>query len=237
MSKLDEAKKIAKKEYDKNKPVSIDMMNILKSALKSIQKKGIQGKLYGLKYKLKTKASLADKYIRISNRTGASIKEASTQVKDGIRFTVIFDKTQYVDGVLSLWHIFKKKGYLSVTRLDKDEVRWSVGDGYQGINTLISKRKNLPIEIQFHTKKSIQIKENKLHPVYEKLRKECDEKITLQEYKKDKQRKKSKYKRKCYHYKKKLVEIEKQIPIPKKIKKCKTLKKKGNRIQDLESCN
>lgn len=223
--------KKAKEEYEKNKPLSVNITKILKNIIKDMD---INANLYGLKYKLKTEKSLADKYSRIMKRNKITLNEAAKLVKDGIRFTIVFPNERYVDGVVSLWAQLKEKGFKSITRKDKDEIRWDIGDGYQGINSLITNDNNIPIEMQFHTKESIKYKDKLLHPLYEKLKINCDEKLSLKEM--EDQLKKSNINPKCISYKKQLIEAENKIPIPKKLKKCKSIQKKFNRIEDLKDC-
>lgn len=227
--------KKAEEEYIKNKPISENITKLLKNIIKDMKKMNINVSLFGLKYKLKTQKSLADKYSRIMKREKITLNKAAKLVKDGIRFTLVFSKEKYVDGVLSLWSQLEKHNFKSITRNNKGEVRWDVGDGYQGINTLITNNTDIPIEIQFHTKESIKNKDKILHPLYEKLRKNCDEKLSLKEM--EDKLKKSNINPKCITYKKQLIDAEKKIPIPNKIKKCKSIKKKkNNRIKDLKGC-
>jgi len=232
VTKIDRiASKAAAKMHKHNKPIATKLTVILRNIVKDLRKMGIKCKLQGLKYKLKTVSSLQDKYSRIMERENIGITKAIKKVKDGVRFSVVFDKEQYVMGVLKLWDKLSEYGYESITRPTKSEIRWIIGDGYQGINMIIAQkgREGVPIEIQFHTKESIKEKE-KMHPLYEKLRKECDEKLSLEQFKAlDPQSK-------CVLYKEQLIKAEKKIPIPKKLKKCKTLKKANNRIKDLEYC-
>jgi len=226
--------KKAKEEYEKNKPLSVNITKLLKNIIKDMKKMNINASLFGLKYKLKTQKSLADKYSRIMKRNKITLNEAAKLVKDGVRFTIVFPKERYVEGVLSLWTQLKGKYFKSITRKDKDEIRWDIGDGYQGINSLITNDNNIPIEIQFHTKESIKYKDKLLHPLYEKLRIHCDEKLSLKEM--EDKLKKSNINPKCISYKKQLIEAEKKIPIPKKLKKCKSIQKNFNRIEDLKDC-
>ena len=226
--------KKAKEEYMKNKPISENITKLLKNIIKDMKKINIEVRLFGLKYKLKTIESLADKYSRIMKREKITLNKAVKSVKDGIRFTLVFPTEKYVDGVINLWTQLKKHNFKSITRENKDEIRWDIGDGYQGINTLITNTNNIPIEIQFHTEESIKYKDKLLHPIYEKLRKICDEKLSLKEM--EDKLKKSDINPKCITYKKELIKAEKKIPIPKKIKKCKSIKKKSNRIKDLKDC-
>lgn len=233
VTKIDRiAPKAAAETYARNKPIATKLTVILRNIVKDLRKMGIKCKLQGLKYKLKTVSSLQDKYSRIMKRENIGITKAKKKVKDGVRFSVVFDKEQYVMGVLKLWDKLSEYGYESITRPTKSEIRWIVGDGYQGINMIIAQngQGGVPIEIQFHTKESIKAKDTKLHTLYEKLRKECDEKLSLEQFKAlDPQSK-------CVLYKEQLIKEEKKIPIPKKLKKCKTLKKANNRIEDLEDC-
>ena len=226
--------KKAREEYIKNKPISENITKLLKKIIKDMKKINIEVRLFGLKYKLKTIESLADKYSRIMKREKVTLNKAVKSVKDGIRFTMVFPTEKYVDGVINLWTQLKKYNFKSITRANKDEVRWDIGDGYQGINTLITGNSGVPVEIQFHTEESIKYKDKSLHPIYEKLRKNCDEKLSLKEM--EDKLKKSDINPKCITYKKELINTEKKIPIPKKIKKCKSIRKKFNRIEDLKDC-
>ena len=233
-SMRDKLLKKSKEEYIKNKPIAKNFIILMKKIIKDMKKMNIEASLFGLMYKLKSQKSLADKYSRIMKRQNVTLNEATKLVKDGIRFTIVFPKEKYVDGVLNVWSQLLKNDFNSITRKGKDEIRWDVGDGYQGINTLISNDNDTSIEIQFHTKNSIKYKDKLLHPLYEKLRKNCDEKLSLKEM--EEKLKKSNINPKCISYKKDLIRAEKKIPIPERIKKCKSLKKKNNRINDLKSC-
>ena len=109
---------------------------------------------------------MARKIILDADEKEIDLLLASTKITDILRYTILSDEISFVDKYFSCLEKLKENGYnlIRVKNTFKDDVV------YKGINTLI-KKDDLVFELQFHTEKSIEVKENGLHILYEEQRK------------------------------------------------------------------
>lgn len=129
------------------------------------------GEMEGLKYRLKSTDSLARKIDADAVKEhGGDRKAAAGAVSDAIRYTAKFDDDNYTDGVAATLKSLEDDGY-SI----RAKNFWQKGDPYQGMNVKATKD-GVTIELQFHTRASVAIKEKELHPVYEEYRAAKDNK-------------------------------------------------------------
>lgn len=158
---LERAYKIAKNRIDEISKVEPSITSVLEKIAK---KEDLR--MFGLEYKIKSKESLARKIILDADEKEIDLLLASTKITDILRYTILSDEISFVDKYFSCLEKLKENGYnlIRVKNTFKDDVV------YKGINTLI-KKDDLVFELQFHTEKSIEVKENGLHILYEEQRK------------------------------------------------------------------
>ena len=122
------------------------------------------GSFQQLDQRLKSTDSLARKIDMISNGEGISTADAAKTISDSIRYTMTVPDANYTAATKSMVAQFESDGY---------NVRvknyWQQGDSYQGINMKLTKN-GITTEFQLHTPKSFNVKETKLHKVYERFR-------------------------------------------------------------------
>ncbi len=124
------------------------------------------GKLEGLKYKLKSENSLKEKVIRTLAEKSMILPTAlSKELRDILRYTVCYQFEKYSESVITALQQLKKCGY-EIVRVKNF---WD-SQFYKGINSVIMTDGRQNFEVQFHTPESLQVKETKLHPLYEEVR-------------------------------------------------------------------
>jgi hypothetical protein len=92
------------------------------------------------------------------------------KMNDMVRYTFVIDAANFgetVNQILSAMDVYG-------IRVQKVVNYWTDNNvGYNGVNVQ-TWVKNMKVEIQFHTPDSLRVKTEKNHPVYEKMRAECD---------------------------------------------------------------
>jgi hypothetical protein len=127
------------------------------------------GEMTGLEQRLKTADSLARKIDADAVKEhGGDRAAAAASVSDSIRYTTVFDNDAYTAGAAATLKSLEADGY-SI----RAKNFWSDGDDYQGMNVKATKS-GVTVELQFHTRDSVRVKETQLHPVYEEYRKSTD---------------------------------------------------------------
>lgn len=157
--------------------------------------------LFGLDYRIKTKESLIRKIISDSKEKAIPIKETTNQINDILRYTMINDDESFTYKYFKIIEKMKEKGY-NIVRVKNTFVD---GVTYKGINTLVQTKSGDIFELQFHTPKSIKVKEDDLHKIYEKQR--------LLDKDKDK--------KKWDNLTEEMIKISNTIPIPKNVERIK----------------
>ncbi|MGQ0285850.1 phage minor head protein [Pasteurellaceae bacterium 22721_9_1] len=128
----------------------------------------VGGKVEGLEYRLKSLNSLERK-IKTEMLAGLSEQQAIASVKDVVRYTSIFDGDTFVAQYQKMQKILATKGYRTVIVKNT----WQEGATYKGINTFVNafvEKDNIIFEMQYHTKESFELKNGKLHQLYEIFR-------------------------------------------------------------------
>ncbi|MGY6089378.1 phage minor head protein [Avibacterium paragallinarum] len=136
----------------------------------------IGGSLAGLEYRLKSLESLERK-VALEILAGLSEYQAVEKVKDIIRYTVIFDPDEFVSKYNEIQKVLGEQGYKTVVVKNT----WKDNATYKGVNTFVNtviEKDNITFEVQYHTKESFDLKNGKLHELYERFR---DPNTTLEE--------------------------------------------------------
>lgn len=135
------------------------------SALQEIAGK-TGGELAGLEYRLKSKESLVRKIAADAKEKLVSYEVAGYEIKDVLRYTIVHNEGNFTQSYFTVVEELRSMGYNSF------RVKNTFQDGqvYKGINTIMSDKKGNLFELQYHTPKSIEIKEGGLHELYEKQR-------------------------------------------------------------------
>lgn len=133
-----------------------DMLSIVKQS---------NGYLDGLDFRLKSIDSITRKVQTDIVRTGITEGESLSKITDIVRYTTIFESKNFTRNYFRMQEILTEKGY-NITRVKNT---WRKGAVYKGINTIIEKD-GIKFEMQYHTKQSFELKNGKLHELYEKAR-------------------------------------------------------------------
>ncbi|MBU0279348.1 hypothetical protein [Gemella sp. zg-1178] len=128
--------------------------------------KNTGGELAGLDFKLKNSESLYRKVKDDVKEKNITFSNALYEVNDILRYTLVQNENNFTDTYFLVKKFLEKQGY-SIMRV-KNTFKNNVT--YKGINTLVKDDKGNIFELQFHTHKSLHIKENELHELYEKQR-------------------------------------------------------------------
>jgi hypothetical protein len=117
--------------------------------------------LAGLDNRFKDTDSLAGKIFADAEAKKLSLPSAAAAISDVLRYTLIFDASDYSERVPQTLAQLTAKGY----RVEKFRNAWG-GKFYQGINTQLISPQGMRVELQFHTAQSYAIKQAS-HEVYE----------------------------------------------------------------------
>ncbi|KAB1438710.1 phage head morphogenesis protein [Candidatus Galacturonibacter soehngenii] len=121
----------------------------------------------GLEYRVKTKDSYLRK-IRSNYKPG----DNEYEINDILRYTFGADTTKLADRTLKSIDKYSSMGYNTI----KVKNSWLNEDNpYKGINTIIQSPNGQKFELQYHTQESFDLKNGKLHELYEKQRLIADE--------------------------------------------------------------
>lgn len=130
----------------------------------------------GLEYRLKTEDSLVRKIAKDADEKSVSLEEADNKIRDELRYTMVREEKNFTNGYFATQDALIKNGY----RIKRVKNTWNDGAAYKGVNTIIADSYGNEFELQFHTKKSLEVKEGELHKLYERFRK-LDREENLQE--------------------------------------------------------
>lgn len=123
------------------------------------------GKMMGLQHRLKTKESLTRKIDDRMRSGNLTAQEVGSTISDSLRYTMMFDPKKYSAGVEATLSELSKQGYQARTKN-----YWIAGSPYKGINVALTSPDGKPVELQFHTPKSLLVKEHANHYLYEEQR-------------------------------------------------------------------
>ncbi|MCH2035217.1 MAG: fibronectin type III domain-containing protein [Tenacibaculum sp.] len=131
----------------------------------------IGGKMEGLEFRMKTVESLARKLLNDG---------INTTMYDILRYTTSINEANFTDKVFEMVKKLQNEGYT----LDWVSNSFKEGSIYKGINMTFTTPSGKVFELQFHTPKSFDVKQNINHSLYEQYRKldpTSDEAIQLAE--------------------------------------------------------
>ena len=127
--------------------------------MQSLAQDGAQ--LAGLDNRFKDSGSLARKILADAESDNVSLPAAAAAISDVLRYTLVFDPSDYSERVPQTLEQLTAKGY----RVTKFRNAWG-GKFYQGINAQLMSPQGVRVELQFHTVQSYAIKQAS-HEVYE----------------------------------------------------------------------
>ena len=155
---------LADKVYKK---ASLAEPKITKTVTSAIRNAG--AKTYGLKNRLKTKASILRKISDDSKKNGTTINSAANNIKDAIRYTAMSDDKDFVSNYESIKKSLEKSGYKEVRCRNYFDLYRQGKANHKQVTSVFSNDKDA-FEVQFQTPSSIKAKEAKT-PLYEEVRK------------------------------------------------------------------
>lgn len=138
---------------------------VLTSMLNGCAKK-TGGQMVGLQFAVKSEESLTRKIKTEMAEKGVTAKEAGASMKDVNRYTMQLTEDNFVNGYNSTMDALRKNGY-EVARVKNTLANPNAE--YRGVNTNIKSPDGSIWELQFHTAKSLEVKEVN-HKLYEKQR-------------------------------------------------------------------
>lgn len=129
--------------------------------------KEVGTKLKGLEYRLKEDMSYVEKIKTTIIEKGITDKEAISKINDVVRYTSISEPNMLAFETKQIMEKLNQNGYkiVRVRNTWEDKI-----NPYKGINTVVQNEKGFKFELQFHTKESFDLKQDILHPLYEKER-------------------------------------------------------------------
>ena len=130
----------------------------------------VNGKMYGLDFRMKQVTSMAGKIGSDAREDGISYSEAGDNIKDAVRYTMIMNKDSFVKDYNNIKTMLENKGYKEV-RLKNFYQMYEDGKSQQkAIQCVYQTKDGYVFELQFHTNNSQGAKELN-HPLYEEWRK------------------------------------------------------------------
>lgn len=124
----------------------------------------IGAQLDGLDFRLKSRDSMRRKVALEAEETGDSFDEVAASIKDAVRYTMVFEETDMVKRMNAVLEEFRRLNYKIQTKNT-----WRPGVPYKGVNVSLTTPEGYRLELQFHTKTSLEIKEIN-HKLYEQFR-------------------------------------------------------------------
>lgn len=125
------------------------------------------GELIGLKNRLKGAARIDEKIKSdaLEEKYDGNFEMAAADIGDSIRYTMQLNESDYSQGVVNTIESLQEAGY-------KTRVKnfWQEGNTYKGVNAVVTSPDGQIFELQFHTAKSLVVKEIN-HKLYEVVRK------------------------------------------------------------------
>ena len=124
------------------------------------------GEMVGLAYAVKGEGSLTRKIETEMAEKGVTAEEAAASMRDVNRYTMQLTEDNFVAGYNGTMEVLRKQGY-EVARVKNTLANPNAE--YRGVNTNIKSPDGSVWELQFHTAKSLEVKEVN-HKLYEKQR-------------------------------------------------------------------
>ena len=168
--------------------------------------KALGARMEGLEFRFKGLDSLVRKIKGKVRNDKKSLDVATKDMKDVLRYTMILDENNFVEGFEKTRENLAKLGY-NIYRIKNT---FQDGESYKGLNTNVKDSQGNIFELQFHTQKSFDLKMGPLHKMYEEQR-ELDPNYPEEVERSD-------------YLNKKMKELSKAIPHPKNIENIKSIK-------------
>ena len=127
----------------------------------------INGELVGLEYRIKSMYSLLQKINKILPNI-ENKDNIYNQINDALRYTCIFDISDFTKKTLNFIDYLNKKGYNKIKVKNTFNTQ---NTDYKGINCIFQYKDGYRFELQFHTRESYDVKQNINHKYYEEFRK------------------------------------------------------------------
>lgn len=136
------------------------------TSLLSILADKAKASLAGLDFKLKTQESLQRKLMTDAAEKGITVGQAGAQVSDALRYTMMVDDAAYTATITSTLAQLRAEGF----RIRGKNAWADKTNPYQGYNAALVSSSGQPVELQFHTAKSFDVKNGEMHKLYEEFR-------------------------------------------------------------------
>lgn len=140
----------------------------------SVSKLG--GSMYGLDYRLKQPTSLGRKIASDAEGKNNRLESASTNIKDAIRYTAVFDTENFVDGYNNMKSELESKGYKEYRCKNFYTMYENKTSVQKAVQCVFESPDGQKFELQFHTPQSQGVKEVN-HPIYEERRSKNSKKV------------------------------------------------------------
>lgn len=128
------------------------------------------GEMYGLAFRLKDETSLSRKIISDSKEKG-SYEDAAKDIKDAVRYTMVFDDDRLASGYKNVSEALEKAGFTEMRCKNYWAQYDNGGAPIKSVQCVFTSPNGQTFELQFHTYRSQGAKEL-CHPMYEKWREE-----------------------------------------------------------------
>lgn len=138
---------------------------LVSSMLQLMESRGV--KLEGFDHRIKGESSLARKIRNDAAYVGCEEGAVADLIHDVLRYTYVLPEDTFVDEFARIRAGLESAGYNMV------EVKNTLKlerNGYRGVNTKVVVPGGYVFELQFHTRRSLDVKERLNHPLYEKAR-------------------------------------------------------------------
>lgn len=128
------------------------------------------GKMYGLAYRMKQETSLGRKIASDANKEfNGDLSAAAAEVKDAVRYTAVFETSNFTQGYKNVKQSLEEKGYKE-ERCKNFFTDYNERNSVQkAVQCVYSDSNGNRLELQFHTYESQGAKEVN-HPLYEQSR-------------------------------------------------------------------
>jgi hypothetical protein len=131
--------------------------------------KSCNGTLYGLDFRIKSKASLTRKILEKTKGDASKLDETLRMQNDALRYTILFPTAEYVAGVQEVERVFAAN-QINGNKMKNFWRKPGEEADYMGINAIYKTPNGFPFELQYHTQESIDTKMQRCHHSYEKFR-------------------------------------------------------------------
>lgn len=140
---------------------------ITKDIVSSVE--GVNGKMYGLDYRLKQTTSMAGKIGADANSDNITFQQAGANIKDAIRYTAVMDEKNFTNDYRQIKSNLESKGYKETRCKNFYDMYENGKSSQKAVQCVYEDPSGYKFELQFHTPTSQGAKELN-HPLYEKQR-------------------------------------------------------------------